>query len=493
MLKTNPVKDEDAFGTGVSINAHEAFLQNAITTNNDLYHLYGLLYLYKDYYLQTDFVLAAKHLFEAEKFAKASGKSGWLGIVKGYQAAMTGVVDNNPQLSIKQFMEAAQKCAEAKDSLCVGESYEQISTQYNALGDFKKAHYYFKLGAPLLRKFGTDENLSAAYNNYANVLTNEKNFKTAITYIDSAINIAVKNKNLHSEMVFRVNLGANYMSLNEFDKTLAILDYCEPINVQNKWHDNLIQIYLCRSITYEKLGRYKEALEYLNKHGNLKENVTGEKVKSQIAALEEKYKKEEQQFILNKKQLELEKSLRAKERYASISFSMLSAILLGLWLWRKQNRHNQKEAIENHKNLTDLTNLMIEKNTVILELEEKLSETKSNIEIANANEEVTTLYSQRILTDNDWSSFKYSFEKVYPGYIKKVRDQYPTITEAEERLFLCLKLNLKSKETALMLGISNDSVKKNRNRLRKRLNLIEKEDLEAFVRNFTDTIFQKTS
>lgn len=405
---------------------------------------------------------------------------------------MTSMAEKDSQLSISQFLEAVQKCTEAKDFLCMGESYEQISSQYNALGDYKKAHYYFNLGRPLLRKFGTDENLSAAYNNYANVFTNEKNYKTAITYIDSAISIAVKNKNLHSEMVFRANLGATYISLKEFNKTLDIIDYCEPINIKNNWQDNLAHNYYCRSIIYQNQGKYKEALDYLNKHYSVKESIAGKKVISQISALAEKYKKEEQQLILNKKQLELEKSLRAKERYAGISFSMLSAIFVGIWLWRRQNIRNKKEAIENQKNLTDLTNLMIEKSAVILELEEKLSETKSSIEIANAQEEERTLYSQRILTNNDWSSFKYSFEKVYPGYLKKVRDQYPTITEAEERLFLCLKLNLKSKETALMLGISNDSVKKSRNRLRKRLNLIEKEDLETFVRNFTDNILQKT-
>ena len=395
------------------------------------------------------------------------------------------MISDNPQLSIEQFKEAIQKCSEAKDSLCIGESYEQISTKYNELGDYKKAHYYFKLGAPLLRKFGSDENMSAAYNNYANVMTNEKNFKMAVTYIDSAIVIAVKNKNLHSEMVFRANLGATYMSLKEFDKTLAILDYCEHINEQNNWQDNLAQNYICKSIAYEKLGQYKKALEYLNKHHNLKESITGESVKSQITALKDKYKKEEQQLVLNKKQLELEKSLRAKERYVGISFSMLSAILVGIWLWRKQNLSNKKEAVENQKNLTNLTNLMIEKNTTIFELEEKLSETETNIEKpVTAEEFESSLYNQRILTDSDWAAFKAYFEKAYPGYIKRIRDVYPNITDAEERLFFCIKINLKSKETASMLGISNDSVKKNRNRLRKKLNLTEKEDLEVFVRNF---------
>ena len=45
--------------------------------------------------------------------------------------------------------------------------------------------------------------------------------------------------------------------------------------------------------------------------------------------------------------------------------------------------------------------------------------------------------------------------------------------EAEERLFLFIKLNLTSQEAAAMLRISVDGVKKTRNRLRKRLGLGE--------------------
>ena len=210
MLKTNPVMDDNIIGTPESIKIHETFLQKSIATHNDLYHLYGLIYLFKDYCKKPNFLVAEKYILEAEKFAKTSEKSGWIGIINGYRAALTSMISDNPQLSIEQFKEAIQKCSEAKDSLCIGESYEQISTKYNELGDYKKAHYYFKLGAPLLRKFGSDENMSAAYNNYANVMTNEKNFKMAVTYIDSAIVIAVKNKNLHSEMVFVFYLKQNY-------------------------------------------------------------------------------------------------------------------------------------------------------------------------------------------------------------------------------------------------------------------------------------------
>ena len=43
---------------------------------------------------------------------------------------------------------------------------------------------------------------------------------------------------------------------------------------------------------------------------------------------------------------------------------------------------------------------------------------------------------------------------------------------------------MKSKEIAAVLGISPESVKKNRNRLRKKINLNIEDDLQEFINNF---------
>ncbi len=94
------------------------------------------------------------------------------------------------------------------------------------------------------------------------------------------------------------------------------------------------------------------------------------------------------------------------------------------------------------------------------------------------------LYSQRILTPSDWLSFKAYFEREYPGYLNRIRSCFAGITEAEERLFLFVKLRLTNREIATILGISADSVKKTRSRLRKRLNLSENVELENFVLSF---------
>ena len=485
MLKLNPVKNDNEIGTASSIKTHDNFLQNAIETQNELHQLYGLIYLHKDYFKQTDFVTASKYLLEAEKLAKTSGKPGWLGIVNGYRAALTSVIEDNPKLTIKQFEQAIENCTKAKDSLCIAESYEQISNEYNHLGDYKKAHHYFKLGLPLLKKFGTDKNLAAAYNNYSTVLTNELKFEEAIVYINMAIEIAVAKKLRHSEMVFRSNLAANYMDLNELDKALKIIDYCEPINIKYNYQDNLMSNHIIRSIIYEKKGNFKLALEYQYKYRELKEKIAGGNVLSKISNLEQNARKKEQELVLHKKELVLLKSKQVIQNYTWLSLVLLAALSLGIWWWRKDHLNNKKQDLANRKNLETLTNMLVEKNNLLLEKEEEIElQTETEESVLTAEQIEIASYNKRILTDNDWQSFKDYFEKVHPNFNAKLRKEFPAITESEERLFLLMKLNLRTKEIAAILGISNDSVKKNRNRLRKRLNLKAEQDLSEYIHNF---------
>jgi DNA-binding CsgD family transcriptional regulator len=157
--------------------------------------------------------------------------------------------------------------------------------------------------------------------------------------------------------------------------------------------------------------------------------------------------------------------------------------------------------------------ILIEKNSRLAALEEKLSEqglmsvtsdpgspgiSDENIRQTQdthiSKEKLTSenqpddfeinLYNQHILTPADWLAFKIYFEKAYPGYLFRLRNAFPAISEAEERLFLFIKLKLANKEAAAILGISVDSVRKTRTRLRKRMEISQEVNLEEYIARF---------
>ena len=81
-------------------------------------------------------------------------------------------------------------------------------------------------------------------------------------------------------------------------------------------------------------------------------------------------------------------------------------------------------------------------------------------------EQLDQLKTSVVLTEDDWTQFKRTFEKLYPSFIPSLMKINPSLTNAEIRLATLMKLNLSTSEISNTLGISADSVRKTNLRLR---------------------------
>ncbi len=153
LKKADPLDTVTTLSIKERTKGHQAYLNNAIATKNTSQHFYGLLYLYVDYYKAHDYVAVAKYLLKADSLAKVTLNSSWLGGVSMRKALMSDVIDGKLEDAIAHYKEAIKHCTDAKDSLCIGESLEQISTSYAFLEQYDSAHFYFKKALPCLQKF----------------------------------------------------------------------------------------------------------------------------------------------------------------------------------------------------------------------------------------------------------------------------------------------------------------------------------------------------
>lgn len=83
--------------------------------------------------------------------------------------------------------------------------------------------------------------------------------------------------------------------------------------------------------------------------------------------------------------------------------------------------------------------------------------------------------------DKDWDDFKLYFEQVHVGFYEKLKINYPDLTTQELRHCALIRLNLTIAECASVLGISHDSMKVSRTRLRKKLHLEPNQSLTDFI------------
>lgn len=126
---------------------------------------------------------------------------------------------------------------------------------------------------------------------------------------------------------------------------------------------------------------------------------------------------------------------------------------------------------------------ILEKSELIHQLNYEIESLKKSNSIQDQIKKFSKVLNSTILTDDDWEEFKKTFEDVYPNFFAALRLKFPEITASELRLSALIKMNLSLKEAANSLGISADSVKKSRYRLKKKIALPEDDSLEQFLRS----------
>ncbi len=86
--------------------------------------------------------------------------------------------------------------------------------------------------------------------------------------------------------------------------------------------------------------------------------------------------------------------------------------------------------------------------------------------------------------DEQWHEFESRFERVHIGFLKNLQKKYPTLSLTEKRLCAFLRLNMTTKEIANIMHVSSRAVEQSRYRLRKKLGLDKKQDLNNFLCQF---------
>jgi Rad3-related DNA helicase len=95
--------------------------------------------------------------------------------------------------------------------------------------------------------------------------------------------------------------------------------------------------------------------------------------------------------------------------------------------------------------------------------------------------QILTEINQSFNHERNWKEFTVAFEQVHHQFLESLKKYSHDLTSADMRLIALLKMNLDSGDIATLLGISTDSLRVSRYRLRKKLNLAQGDNLSAFI------------
>ncbi|MNL13276.1 hypothetical protein D3C87_1341790 [compost metagenome] len=132
---------------------------------------------------------------------------------------------------------------------------------------------------------------------------------------------------------------------------------------------------------------------------------------------------------------------------------------------------SDQKLMEANNNLSSFTIYLREKNEYIANLKEEIERVKqtSFSDIENERGQLQALLESHLMTEYNWSLFKEAFIKEYPYFYNDLLRQYPELTESNLRFIFLGKLGLKNTEISNLLGVTEDAVKKAKQRLKKKI------------------------
>ncbi len=192
----------------------------------------------------------------------------------------------------------------------------------------------------------------------------------------------------------------------------------------------------------------------------------------------------QQRVKVRKNQELLEKTRQLHETQQALIAVELQNSQLELQNSQLQAKQLQEELEFSNKSLTTHTLNLIQKNGIMEEIRETISEVLK----APRKDENAPVYGRLIKLidysfnlDKDWDDFKVYFEQVHKGFFVKLKEKHPELSNGELKMAALVRLNMNLKETATVMGISPDSVKTSRYRLRKKLQLEEEQNMTDYL------------
>lgn len=332
--------------------------------------------------------------------------------------------------------------------------------------------------------------------NIARVLYQQQKFDSAWALLQTDYGVS-KQRGIYDNAASASGWKAR-ASLALGNKTAAITEAREAISLLALWPNGpyLRDTYYALTQIFRAMGQYDSAFYYSERYSALNDSLEKEVATSSLAISRARLNNEVSRFNIQKLNREKETVLLWRNiMIASIIIVSLIALLI-------INRQRLKEKIKTEKAEQEHLKIVQEKQLMeteiasakeqlqmftanIVEKTNLIEKLESQVKGREANHEQQAIISElarlTILTEDDWNKFRNLFEKIYPGFFMKLKDSFPDITSAEQRMAALTRLRLTTRQIASMLGISVDSVHKSRQRLRQRLNLGADASLEEVL------------
>ncbi|WP_258102751.1 triple tyrosine motif-containing protein [Marinoscillum sp. MHG1-6] len=238
-----------------------------------------------------------------------------------------------------------------------------------------------------------------------------------------------------------------------------------------RWWSYMLFFLLAVTIVWSSIRIYHYHL--INQKRKLKRLI------DQATAEIEKQKNEiivQQKHIIGQKEELLQKSEAVYKAQQALTDADLKYLQLKETQLQDQIEYRNKQITTHALNI-------IQKNETLQALKHQLEKLLKKAEGPAAADIRRTIrqIDESFKLDKDWEDFKLYFEQIYTGFYAKLKAKCPELTGQDLRHCALIRLNLSIQECASIMGISPESVKVSRTRIRKKINIEGNQGLPEFI------------
>lgn len=362
---------------------------------------------------------------------------------------------------------------------------------------------YFNLALDLAEKLDSQIVLGGVLNNIGAVYSKLDSNELAMKYFNDALTCFERihyNKGIGISLG---NIGYIFQKQGNYNKASDLYLRSVEYLLDSKANYQLLNTYQNICDVFKLMGKFEAALRYNEKFLQLQDSIASADRVNKLIEIDMQNKisqKDNDVKILEQEKLisEKENKIRQIKQYLFIGGLGL-ALILGLLLLR-----NMRVSIRNIRLKQEL--LLSEKHQLATELKLKnkdiefyaLRIVEKNDFLENLNREIEALHGadedfqslmkitgairNSLNIDNETLELESKINAAYSGFMSRLEEKFPDLSKTDKRLCSLMVLGLTSKDIALIMKITPESVKKGRYRLRKKLNLESEDDIAGFLK-----------
>lgn len=400
------------------------------------------------------------------------------------------------------------------DSTSLALCYNDRGIIHAFLHEFSAAEQFLRQALAINR---AQKNLKSIAANLNNLCLFEGDSQEKLQFINEAIAI---NKNLNSQWSLGENynnMGRQYFYAKQYQQALQALQKAYEVATRIGAKELICDNYEYSSWVYDALGDYKNAYKCLMQlHILSQELQSGSKLRIVEQEISHKrYLDQQRKAEIKEQAYEIE---LLKRNLFALLIIFISLTVFGIFLYKWYKRRKNMQLMAARYNLEQSERELAELKVRQQELELKSVQhaldnsrqeaTSFAVFLQSRNEmldkiremikqgykmdqqtliphlkKVNSFISQYQSGDKANSVLLTNVEEKNQEFLQRLSERHPNLTQGEKHLAGLLRVNLSTKEIAMLTGNVPKTINMNRYRLRKSLNLSSEEDLTDYLQN----------